>query len=439
MAKQNKGLRIGNYRITPLGIATLLILILAIAAVIVFAVVKPFDDATTEKSKATPTPTVPVVSDTPDTTQYVPVVTDTPTIAPTPTPAPKSATIRSLGEIAIQDKLLEAATTENGSYDFSEMFSLIENSIGSADYTIANVEGSMGDTAVYSGSGTQMITPSTLIDALAACGVDMVNLANDHTLDGLFTDLNATMHNLTAAGLEYVGAATSVSEKNAPKIVDINGIQVGFVAYTETINAMKSVSNDAAMEYGINLISNCNAVSDVQACRDAGADVVIAYVSWGEMFSRETTSSQLKIAKTLVGAGVDVIIGYNPHVIQPVYWLELENEDGTVNRTLCLCSAGNFLSNSREQYTDSGVIFEFTIQEKTDGTGYEITNPKYVPTYVWATDNEDGTSEYRVVAAGEWLNDAPEGMNYAKHSRLKEVYAEAQNILGTDIASVSAS
>ena len=55
-------------------------------------------------------------------------------------------------------------------------------------------------------------------------------------------------------------------------------------------------------------------------------------------------------------------------------------------------------------------------------------------------DNITGTAEYtyRVLAVGQWLESAPEGMNYTQYSRLKEVWAEIQGVLGTDVASVAA-
>ena len=46
--------------------------------------------------------------------------------------------------------------------------------------------------------------------------------------------------------------------------------------------------------------------------------------------------------------------------------------------------------------------------------------------------------DYRVVAAGQWLESAPDGMNYTQFSRMRTVFAEAQSILGTDVASVAA-
>ena len=514
---KNKGLRIGSYRIQPLGLTVLIVLLLiAVAAVVVFAV-NPGDVKYTLFPTPSPTP-----SPTP-----APTPTPSPSPSPTPTPAPtpRSATIRSLGEIAVQTDILKAAKTADG-YDFSQMFTYVSDIMGNADYTVADVEGSMGGTVNVSGE-TLMHTPASIITALKDCGVDMLNLANDHSLDGNLNDLLAAIQNCKDAGMDYVGAAASADEKKQAKVVDINGIKVGFVAYTESLNGLeKKVSSDA-LKYGINLISKSNAKKDIQACRDAGAEVVVAYVSWGDVGKRDITDSQKEIAKALATFGADVIIGYNPHVIQPAAWFEIKNKDGEITqRTLCLFATGNLLCASREQYSDSGVIFQFTLQEKDDFSGIEVVNPVYIPTYIWQVDLEDDTTaatdgdpvpadaipaadnaddgtadtadttdtadtgatasipsvfkitldengkettasnsgkddakdasadttttvtdpalsgaakfDYRVVAAGQWLESAPDGMNYTQFSRMRAVFAEAQSILGTDVASVAA-
>ena len=428
MAKSKKGLRIGNYRITPLGIGTLVAILLIIAAIVVLLVFNPFgEDGIKLFSQPTPTPE--------PTATVAPTPVPTPT--PTPEPTPRAVTVRSLGEIAIQKNLMAAAKQDDGSYDFSEMFTHVSDIMGDADFTVANVEGSLGGTTNPS-TGDLMVTPASLIDALKACGVDMLNIANDHALDGNAADLFAALENIKAAGMEYVGAAASAEEKAQGKILTINGINVGFVGYTESLNGLEEKVDAAATEYGVNLIKKSNAVNDIKTMKDAGAEIVIAYVSWGEMLKRETTESQQKIAMALVSAGADVIIGYNPHVVQPASWIEMTDSAGNVTqRTLCLGATGNFLSDSREKYSDSGVIFEFTIQEKEDLSGLEITSPTYIPTYVWRIENEDGSYDYRTLAVGQWLENAPEGMNYAQASRLKEVWAEAQSIMGQDVAAVA--
>ena len=427
MSKSKKRKLKARYKIQPLGIVVLALILLIIIGCVVLFVGKSSGDGGgfgILSPTATPTP------------EPTPEPTPTPSPTPTPEPTPRSATIRSLGEIAIQDNVL-AAASDGGSYDFSEMFSYVSSIMGDADYTVADVEGSLGGTADASGNGL-MLTPPSLIQTLKDCGVDMLMLANDHGLDGGFEDLQAAMANCSAAGMEYVGAAASELDRDSGKVVDINGIRVGFVAYTETLNGMEEKTDAAAIEYGINLVTKSDAKTDIQACRDAGAEIVVAYVSWGEMYNRQVTDNQKKIAQLLVQYGADVIIGYNPHVIQPAMWLELTDKNGNVTkRTLCMLSNGNFLSDSRSQYSDSGVIFQFTIQEKEDLSGVEVVSPVYIPTYVWRIENNDDTYDYRTLAAGQWLESAPDDMNYSQESRLRAVWAEAQSIMGSDVAEVA--
>ena len=428
MSKNNnkKGLVIGKYRITPLGLIALAVIILLIAAAVVFFVLDPFGGRDAKKPGGAKTPVV-AVENTPEATS-----TPIPTPAPTPEPALRSAKIRSLGEIAMETNLLKSAMVGD-SFDFSDMFSEIDDVIGNADYTIADVEGSMGDTVGYSGKAKKMITPSSLITALKNAGVDMMMVANDHALDGGWAEQQATLKNLKDQGMTFVGGATSDAEKSIPVIQNINGINVGFVAYTTSLNGYEKYAG-----YGVNLVSKSNAAKDIQALKDAGADVVIAYANWGKMFERSVSSSQKKVAVALAKAGADVIIGYNPHVIQPVSWLEGKDANGNAKRVLCLGATGNLLSDQRDKYRDSGIIFEFTIQEKSDYSGFEIVSPAYIPTYVWRDKGEDGVYTYRALAVGEWLDTAPEGMEYADVTRMREVWAEAQSILGTDVAAISA-
>ena len=181
-------------------------------------------------------------------------------------------------------------------------------------------------------------------------------------------------------------------------------------------------------------MTTSNANSDVNSAREAGADVVICYVSWGKMLDSKVTDTQKQIAKVLVNAGVDVIIGYGPHLVQPAMWLEAPPAaDGAVHRTLILLSAGNFLSDQRDKYTDSSVIFDFTIQETGPATGeFTITNPTYIPTYVWRNDEGGNKYTYHTLPVGKWLEEQPEGMVYTDVTRMREVWAEVQGIMNSN-------
>lgn len=93
--------------------------------------------------------------------------------------------IRAVGDIIMHDSLLATAKNdETKKYDFSQYFSLISETMGKADYTVANVEAPMGGKGTRGYKGyPQFNTPAVLIDNLLSCGVDMLTLANNHALD----------------------------------------------------------------------------------------------------------------------------------------------------------------------------------------------------------------------------------------------------------------
>ncbi len=438
MAKKKKsGLRIGSYVVRPLGIiiiAVLLVALLVVGALIIFQQVGGQDATVPE-----PSPVVVEITPTPS-----PTVTPTPSPSPSPTPSPtpslRSATIRSLGEIVVQQELIDSARTET-SYDFTPMFEYIKDVVGNADYTVGDVEGPMDNRADSAYSGADPFnTPPQIMLAMKDAGVDMLTLANAHSLDMYFEGLQQTIQNCETAEMDYIGAYSSQEAFDTPKIVEINGINVGFLNYTTTLSGRLEESRTEAATYGVATTSNRNVFSDVTAAREAGADVVVAYITWGEVGQRTLSAADQQLAMTMSSAGVDVIIGYHPHTTIAAYWLESQLEDGSAHRTLCLCATGNFLSNITDRYYSSGVIFEFTIQETSAGE-FEITNPVYIPTYVWRYENEENDGyEYRVLAVGEWLDEAPEGMSTEVQNNLQIVWQDIQDAmaLGNAGATVSA-
>ena len=112
-----------------------------------------------------------------------PVPTAVPT--PTPEPTPRSATIRALGEISMDLELLQSAVDlETSTFDFSPMFSEIADVVGDADYTIADVEGTLGDTMAFPPPIGAMYTPSALLTTLKDSGVTCSSSATTHAMDG---------------------------------------------------------------------------------------------------------------------------------------------------------------------------------------------------------------------------------------------------------------
>jgi poly-gamma-glutamate capsule biosynthesis protein CapA/YwtB (metallophosphatase superfamily) len=439
--KLNKGgIHIGRYRVTPLGVAVFGALLLALAIIAVIIVMNQIStDPVIGIGRNEPPVSGQAEGETvitPHTPTPAPTLTATAEPTPEPEPTPISARIRFVGEISADSDVLSAALQEDGSYDFSPMLDMVAGAVGDADYTVANVEGPLGGLGEGYAGKNLYNTPESMIYNLQDAGVDMLALANDHALDAFFEGLLGTIDNLRSAGMDYVGAASTQAEHDAPKIIDINGVNVGFLNYTTTLNSKEKATSEDAVKYGVNLAANSNAKADAEAARAAGADILVAVMSWGTDGAAKPDKDQTKIATILVEAGVDVIVGYGPRVIQPVYWLENKDKDGNVtHRTLCATSLGTFLSDATGKNQDFGTIFEFTIQEKEDGS-FAVESPKSIPTYVWRLTEGDKT-DYRTLACGEWAHEKPEGMSDADYERLLAIWEKIQGVL-TDATKVEA-
>lgn len=352
--------------------------------------------------------------------------------------AKREAVIRSFGDIIIHEPLYKTAYDAGANtFDFSPYFSLIGDSLRAADYTVGNVDGPMG------GKGSrgyrfypQFNTPPHLLFALETCGTDMLTLANNHALDTYVDGLKRQLDNVEKVGIDHVGAYRTQQEYDTPKVVEIGGIRVGFTNYTVSTNNFDKRVDKDEMQYVLRTTRNSSPTRDIAALREAGAEVVVVYMHWGDEYVRELTASQKDLSRKLVAAGADVIIGGHPHVVQPIHYVTAEGADGETRRALVVFSLGNFLSDQRTRYRDSGIIFEFTLTD--DGSGkVEVVSPRYIPTYVWRV-KAGGGYDYRVVACGSVIENRPPSMDDDAFKRVNQVWNELQQMIG-DAASIAKS
>jgi poly-gamma-glutamate capsule biosynthesis protein CapA/YwtB (metallophosphatase superfamily) len=73
----------------------------------------------------------------------------------------------------------------------------------------------------------------------------------------------------------------------------------------------------------------------------ANSDLVVVSVHWGNEYQAGPTREQEEFAQTLVDAGVDLVWGHHPHVLQRMEWRESE-VDG--HQALVVYSLGNLLA-----------------------------------------------------------------------------------------------
>jgi len=156
--------------------------------------------------------------------------------------------------------------------------------------------------------------PGYLAAAHSGGGLDVVNLANNHTGDFGTLALQDTIHHVKAAGMVPVGAGYDVAGALTPRVVEALGLRVAFVGFSQ----IGPISFAAAPgKPGSAWATPQNVRSAVLAARRR-ADVVIATFHWG--IEKQTTPSaeQVAAARVAIAAGADAVIGAHPHVLQPI-------------------------------------------------------------------------------------------------------------------------
>jgi poly-gamma-glutamate capsule biosynthesis protein CapA/YwtB (metallophosphatase superfamily) len=228
--------------------------------------------------------------------------------------------------------------------------------------------------------------------ALAAIGVDVVQLGNNHTFDQSAGGLADSIELTGRAGIAMVGAGADLAEASRPLLVRAGETTVALVSLGEDYGSSKRAGEGVP---GMVPFSAESVLRGERVARQAGADYVIALVHWGDNYA-DIDASQRYWASQLVAAGYDAVIGTGPHVLQPV-----EVIDGVP----VAYSIGNFVFGSPGRYASfgrSGLGAVVTVSFSADGgtlafrclrTDNAVVN--YVPRECDASESAVAASELK--------------------------------------------
>jgi len=201
--------------------------------------------------------------------------------------------------------------TERG-YDYP--FDQARFHLSSAHITAGNLEmpitkrGTPADkTYVFKGD------PAAL-EGLVNSGIDLVSLANNHTLDQGIEGLTDTIEHLDNAGIHHVGAGNDELEAYAPHYIEKNGIKVAYLAASHVLPVVEW----KATKYQAGLAEAYATERIIAAIEDAkrNADIVVVLVHWGKERESSPIKSQVTLGHAFIDAGADIVVGSHPHVLQ---------------------------------------------------------------------------------------------------------------------------
>lgn len=323
--------------------------------------------------------------------------------------------------------------------DPASLLGNVEAMMQEADIAYLNLEGPMCDVGAknpaLTGIANAIRSTPKLAPALKEAGVDVVSLANNHTMDYGAEGLTQTLDLLRRHGIAQCGGGRDLAEARAPLALTANGIRVAFLAYTSVCPPSYAATPDGpgaavvrvATSYDANLrimlqpgspltIRTAAHPDDLALVREevraakAQADIVIVAWHWGvsERWGK-LCDYQRECGRAVIEAGADLVLGNHAHML-----LGIEFHQGKP----IFYSLGNFAFDMRHRF-----FLPENLIVRCDFTQGGVENLRIVP----ILNNADLVPE---IATGEtarkfvWkLEELSEGLNCGLVLRDGEIHA----------------
>lgn len=230
---------------------------------------------------------------------------------------------------ALGDLSMEGSKYANPSL---KIFSKIMLLWGKDDFVVGNLESPLLEKGTPAPYKCVLKGKPGWAEIMRSAGVRLVSLANNHVMDYGPAGLLKTIKALEGAEILFIGAGENIEKARLPYFQKIDGTMTAFLArsnvFVNSSNYIASPTKPGVAFFEIEEIK-----STVRECKKQ-ADKVILLLHWGLEHYDYPPVSQKKLAKDLIEAGVDVIIGHHPHVLQ-----------GTerINNGIVCYSLGNFI------------------------------------------------------------------------------------------------
>ena len=276
-----------------------------------------------------------------------------------PPPAALSLSLVAVGDILMHQDVKAAAAKD--SEGFQALWADLVPLFQGADLAFGNLETPIAPTTGRPGIPFQFNAPESLPLALRASGFTVLSTANNHAFDQGLKGVRETLDRLRAERLVAVGSGEDRAKAESLQILERQGVRVAFLAFTDLFNLDL---NRRATEPWVRPLELEPALQAVREARGL-ADLVFVSVHWGNEYQHTPTKRQRDIARGLVNAGCDVILGHHPHVLQPVELMEVDGR-----KALVAYSLGNFISNQDRMYRAD--LFPVAGGDNRDGAALKL-------------------------------------------------------------------
>jgi poly-gamma-glutamate synthesis protein (capsule biosynthesis protein) len=250
--------------------------------------------------------------------------------------------IAAVGDVTPGSGVAERVAEHGVAYPWSSVAPVLRG----ADLATANLEGviSSRGTAAPGKEFTFRGGPGLLVGAARIAGLDVLSVANNHSLDFGREAFLDTLGSARRIGLRTVGGGSTDATARRPAVVRVGGLRVAVLGYSD----VRPLGFDAGPDWaGTARADPATIAADVRSARRA-AELVVVWFHWGVELAAEPDARQRSLAAAALGAGAALVLGAHPHRLQPVE---------RTGRRVVAWSLGNFVFASyRPETQRTGIL-----------------------------------------------------------------------------------
>lgn len=294
--------------------------------------------------------------------------------APKTSPEPsKQVSILFVGDMVLDD--LPGKAIERG----QDPFAAFEKVFSSADIRIGNLECVIATTGKATEKNFTFRAHPRVIPLLKK-HFDAISLANNHSGDYGAEAFSEMLALLKEQKMPHFGGGNNLSEAHRPHIIEKNGLRIALLGYDEFMPRSFEANINKA---GVAWSEDEQVVADIKAARQQyKADIVIPFMHWGWENEMTANKRQRELARIMIDAGADAVIGGHPHVIQ---------DTETYKGKPIIYSIGNFMMDALDNEAQTlGWAVRLHIDQdgvKAWDTRIAKINPEGIPSPMSDTDS----------------------------------------------------
>ncbi len=220
--------------------------------------------------------------------------------------------IQGTGDVNLDPTYIPALAAQGWDHAFSGLDGLLVDD----DLTVVNLECAPSALGSPLDKDYVFLCPPESLGALAANGVEVANMGNNHSGDYGKEALVDGRANLIAAGVSPVGAGANADEAGSPALFEIGGWKVAVIGFGGVVGDASWFATDeqAGIRDGDDIPSMVAAVEAAAA----QADLVVVAVHWGVELDTTPRLEDVERGRAMIAAGADIIFGHHPHRLQPL-------------------------------------------------------------------------------------------------------------------------